>query len=301
MADMTDPPAHRVYGVLIVALFAVSLAAIFVRLAEAPGVVIAAYRMVLASLILLPASVRSLRHTPLSRKTFLLAVLAGVFLGAHFATWITSLSYTSVTASVTLVNTHPLWVALFSWFFFGRSPTLAVLFGILLAVAGGSIIGFGDLSEGSDPLLGDALALCGALFIAGYFLLGRTVQRLGLHLNAYVGIAYGVAALFLLPLPALFDISYVEYGMSTYLWIGMLALVPQLIGHTGINYTIKYLDPTFVATTTLFEPIGASILAFALFRELPLGLTVVGALVLLSGIVLVARSNQVERDSHEVT
>ncbi len=81
----------------------------------------------------------------------------------------------------------------------------------------------------------------------------------------------------------------------------MLALVPQLIGHTGINYTIKYLDPTFVATTTLFEPIGASILAFALFGELPLGLTVVGALVLLSGIVLVARSNQVERDSHEAT
>jgi drug/metabolite transporter (DMT)-like permease len=230
----------------------------------------------------------------------LLAVLAGIFLGAHFATWITSLSYTSVTASVTLVNTHPLWVALFGWFFFGRTPTLAVLFGILLAVAGGSIIGFGDLSEGSDPLLGDALAVCGAIFIAGYFLLGRTVQRLGLHLNAYVGIAYGVAALLLLPLPALFDIAYFEYGLSTYLWIGMLALVPQLIGHTGINYAIKYVDPTFVATMTLFEPIGASILALILFDELPLGLTLIGALVLLFGILLVARSNQMGRNVHEV-
>ncbi len=291
MFAMPTPGLVWVYLVLIVAILAVTLAAIFVRLADAPGVVVAAYRMALASLVLIPISARGLRSTPLTAQTLLFSALAGLFLGAHFATWITSLSYTTVAASTTLVSTTPLWITLFSWLFLRTVPSLSVLLGVLVAVAGGAMIGFGDLRGGNAPLLGDALALSGAIFLTGYFLLGRSAQRHGLRLDAYAGLAYGVAAAVLLPLPAIAGLPYIGYRLDTFLWIALLALIPQLVGHTGINFAMKRLDPTFVATVALLDPVGSTMLAFLFFREVPSSLTLVGALVLLLGIAITARAS----------
>ncbi len=291
MFAMPTPGLVWVYLVLIVAILAVTLAAIFVRLADAPGVVVAAYRMALAGLVLIPISARGLRSTPLTAQTLLFSALAGLFLGAHFATWITSLSYTTVAASTTLVSTTPLWITLFSWLFLRTVPSLSVLLGVLVAVAGGAMIGFGDLRGGNAPLLGDALALSGAIFLTGYFLLGRSAQRHGLRLDAYAGLAYGVAAAVLLPLPAIAGLPYIGYRLDTFLWIALLALIPQLVGHTGINFAMKRLDPTFVATVALLDPVGSTILAFLFFREVPSSLTLVGALVLLLGIAITARAS----------
>lgn len=291
MFAMPNPGLVWVYLVLVVAILAVTLAAIFVRLADAPGVVVAAYRMALASLVLIPISARGLRSTPLTAQTLRFSALAGLFLGAHFATWITSLSYTTVAASTTLVSTTPLWITLFSWLFLRTVPSLSVLFGVLVAVAGGAMIGFGDLRGGNAPLLGDALALSGAIFLTGYFLLGRSAQRHGLRLDAYAGLAYGVAAAVLLPLPTIAGLPYIGYGLDTFLWIALLALIPQLVGHTGINFAMKRLDPTFVATVALLDPVGSTMLAFLFFREVPSSLTLVGALVLLLGIAITARAS----------
>lgn len=287
---MARPSSTRLALVLGSAILAISLAAIFIRLADAPGLVVAAYRMLLAGLAIVPFTVRGLRRTPLTRAMLGPTLLAGLLLAGHFATWITALSYTTVTAAVTLVTTTPVWVALFGWVFLGLSPTLSVLLGLLLAVAGGAVIGFGDLNGGSAPLLGDALALAGAVFGAGYLLLGRSVQRRGLGLDAYVGVAYGVAALALLPVPLIAGLPYLGYDLPTLGWIAGLALVPQLIGHTGLNYVMRYLDPTLVATTTLLEPVGAALLALLIFAEIPSRLTVIGALLMLLGIVLVSRT-----------
>ncbi len=284
---MAGPSAARIVSLLAVAVLASSLAAIFIRLADAPGVVVAAYRMVLAALVMLPWTIRSLRKTALRGRALGLTLLAGVLLAAHFATWITSLSYTSVAAAVTLGSTTPLWVALLSWLLLSRVPTLTILLGVLLAMAGGAVIGFGDLASGSAPLVGDALALAGAVFLASYLLLGRSVQLSGVGLGAYVGVAYGVSALVLLPLPWLLGLPYlVGYGATTFLWIVLLALVPQLVGHTSINYLMKHIDPTVVTTVALLEPVGASLLALLVFAEVPTALTVLGALVLLSGMTL---------------
>ena len=293
MPHVSTPSTVRVAAILGVALVAISLAAIFVRFADAPGVVVAFWRMAIACLVLLPFTLRALRRTPLGVGSGWASLAAGVLLGIHFATWISSLSYTSVAASVTLVSTIPLWVAILAWLFLGQAPTLTVLFGVLTAVAGGAVIAFGDLASptsGSDPLLGNALALIGAVAAAGYLLLGRAAQRRGLSLQAYVGVAYAVAALVLLPLPALFSLSYVAYPWTTALWVVLLALVPQLIGHTGINYALKHLDPTKVATATLFEPIGAAVAAWLLFSELPASLTLVGAALVLLGVLLTTRA-----------
>ncbi len=295
MPRVTSPSPARVSSVLAVAITAVSLAAIFVRLADAPGVVVAFWRMAIACVVLLPWTLRALRRTPLVASNGWASVAAGVLLGVHFGAWISSLGYTTVAASVTLVATIPLWVAVLAWLLLGRAPTLTVLLGVLTAVAGGAVIAFGDLGAppGADvpaPLLGNALALIGAVSGAGYLLLGRSAQRHGLSLQAYVGVAYAVAAIVLLPLPLLLGYAYVDYPLTTGLWIVLLALVPQLIGHTGINFALKYVDPTKVATATLLEPLGAGLAAWWLFTEVPGPFTLVGVVLVLSGVLLTIRS-----------
>lgn len=294
----TSPTSGRVLLVLLIAVAAVSLSAIFIRLAQAPGVVVASYRMLIAAALLAPLTVHGLRRTPFNRRTLGYTVLAGAFLAVHFAAWISSLSYTTVAASVTLVCTSPLWVALFSWLFLSKPPSLTMLLGVLLAVAGGAMIAFGDLSGGSAPLLGDALALIGALTVSAYLLLGRAAQRQGLGLGAYAGSAYTVAALILLPVPALFDLPYLAYDAATFGWIFLLAALPQLVGHTGVNYAVKFLDPTLVTTVILLEPVGAALLALLLFSEVPGLLTLLGAVLLLLGVLLTVRFSQSQRLSN---
>lgn len=287
----SSPSRPVLVGVLAAALVAISFAAVLVRLADAPGVVVAFYRMLIASVVILPITLRSLRRSPIRGRAMWLTVAAGALLALHFAAWITSLSYTSIAASVTLVATTPLWVALIAWLALGIAPTLGVMIGVVLAVAGAAVIGFSDLDAGTHPLLGDALALAAGVAAAGYFLLGRTVQRGGVSLGAYVGTAYAFAAMFLLPLPYLFGFSYLDYPTSTFVWVALLALVPQLIGHTGINFATKYVNPTLVATLILAEPVGSGILAYLFFNERPTVNTLFGAALLLLGLVLTVRAS----------
>ncbi|MEJ2666028.1 MAG: DMT family transporter [Deinococcales bacterium] len=289
---MAPPGTTRVSLVLAAAVAAVSLAAIFIRLAAAPGIVVAVGRMVFASVLMAPLTLRGLARTPIRGRSRAFTLAAGVLLGVHFGAWITSLSFTSVAASVTLVNTVPLWVALFAWLFTGKSPSFSVLIGVVMAVGGAAIIGFGGLGGGTAPLVGDGLALLGAAAVAGYLLLGRQVQHSGVGLDAYAGAAYALAALFLAPFPAVFGFSYVGYGGMTFVWILLLALVPQLIGHNGINYAVRHLDPTLVSTVILLEPVGSTLLAFIILGEVPTALTLIGAAVLLAGVVFTVRSTE---------
>jgi drug/metabolite transporter (DMT)-like permease len=307
-----SPTPVRLYLILAAGVLAVSLAAIFIRYAQAPSLIVAAYRMTIASLILLPLALPALRKTPLTKANAPYALLAGVFLGIHFATWISSLSFTTVAASAAIVATQPLWVALFSWLFLKTPPSFVTLLGILVSIGGMAMIGFGDSSSGSRPLLGDGLALVGGVCTAAYFLLGRSAQKRGLNINAYIGVAYSTAALVLLPLPLLqlfFTSSaqgsessqmwtglltslYFGYPASSFFWIALLALIPQLIGHTSFNYALKFLPPTLVSTLLLLEPVGAAVLAIILFREVPGVTTLIGSLFLLVGVAITIHSSR---------
>lgn len=288
----SSPRPTTLYLVLAAGVVAVSLAAIFIRYAEAPSLIVAAYRMVIASLVLLPFTLPALRKTPLTKHNAPYALLAGIFLGIHFATWISSLSFTTVAASAAIVATQPLWVALFSWLFLKSPPSFVTLLGILIAIGGMAMVGFGDLSGGSRPLLGDGLALVGGICSAAYFLLGRSAQKRGLSLNAYIGVAYGTAALVLLPLPFIAGLSYTNYSGMTFFWIALLALIPQLIGHTSFNYVLKFLPPTLVSTLLLLEPVGAAILAVLLFSEVPGPTTLTGSVFLLIGVGITIHSSR---------
>lgn len=283
--------------VLVTGIAAVSTASIFIRYAQtqAPSLVIAAYRLSLASLILVPFA--WMRHRAELRRLqpadWRLAIISGVFLALHFATWITSLEYTSVASSVVLVSTSPLWVALAARIFLRERLTRTVIGGLVVAVAGGVVISLSDAQPdaANAPLAGNALALAGALTVTGYLLIGRRL-RARLSLTPYVAVVYGTAALVLLAMAAAARHPLLGYRPIVYVWFLLLALLPQLIGHSSFNWALAYLPATFVAIATLGEPVGSTILAYLLLGETPSSFKLLGAALILAGIALTLRSQK---------
>jgi drug/metabolite transporter (DMT)-like permease len=283
-----NPAVALVSGVL-----AVSTGAIFVRLAEAPAFVTAAYRVGLASLVLAPFAWWRARGEllRLTARDYGLAALAGLCLALHFGTWISSLQYTSVANSVMLVNTNPLWVGLLTPFISKDRVTRLTKIGIGLSVIGGAIIGAGDFATGADTLLGDFLALAGSLCAACYLLLGRTLRR-KLSLLAYVMICYGSAAVMLWAAVLALRLPVSGFSGRTYAAFAGMALISQIIGHSSYNWALGWFSTGLIAVSLLGEPIGATILAYVLFDE---GLTwakAAGGLLILSAIYLAGRGEE---------
>ena len=306
-----QPTRAKLIAVLTVGVLAVSMSAIFIRYARdssqsssgAFGVLIAAGRIAVASLLTAPigfAAISRERRTlapRVFRKAVWLAVAAGVSLSAHFAFWITSLSFTSVAASTTIVTTNPIWLSIFAWLVWKQIPSRGVIVGIAIAFAGGVLVAVGDGIAGNDTGSSSAFSnpLLGAFAVSSYYLLGKAAQGHGLSLSAYTGIAYTTAAVALAPLPALFGMAYTGYPLETYLWIAFLGLVPQVIGHTSFNWAVRYLSPAIVTMVILLEPIGSSIAAVILFNEIPGVWTITGAVLLLIGVFVAIRAPSPQR------
>jgi drug/metabolite transporter (DMT)-like permease len=303
------PSRLKINLVLGLGLVAMSFAAIFIRLSRNAslssdatfGVLIAAGRILVAALIATPIGIPTLvlEHNCLEPRAFQkavrLSVFAGIALAGHFTFWIVSLGLTSIAASTAIVTSNPLWLSLYAWLVLKQKPSQLVIVGLLVTFAGGVLIGIGDATNTGafqNPILGDGLALLGAFAGAAYYLLGRNAQHLGLSLRTYAGIAYGTAAIVLVPMPAIFGIQYFQYPLETYLWILLLGLIPQLIGHTSINWAVKYLNPAVVASVVLLEPIGSAIGAIFLFKEIPSITVILGGLILLAGVLIVVRAPQ---------
>jgi drug/metabolite transporter (DMT)-like permease len=277
--------------VLLVGIIAVSAASILIRNAQTttPSLVIASYRMTIASLVVVPVALW--RHHEELRKLrateWLLATASGIFLALHFAAWVTSLEYTSVTSSVVLDATSPMWVAIGSWLLLRERLTRPVIFGLIVAVAGSLVIGLGDMTHGTSSvsLLGNSLALVGALMVTGYWLIGRRVRG-SLSLAPYVAIVYSMAAVVLLIMVTGARQPLTGYDTTTYAWLVLLALVPQLVGHSSFNWALARLPAVFVAVATLGEPIGATVLAYFLLNETPTTIRIFGAALVLAGIAV---------------
>lgn len=288
------PSAHvRAAVVLPIGLAAMSLASIFIRFCDAPPLVIAAYRLTLATLILLllalPKTIRESRR--LSRREILPSLAAGLFLCFHFAFWITSLQYTSVASSVIFVTTNPIFVAIASSFILRERISPFLYLSILVAVVGGIIIGWGDLGKGQDQLYGDFLSLLGAVMATGYLLVGRRVRQ-KVSLTTYITLVYGVAAFFLILLALLKGDAFFGYAPKEYILFLLLAVGPQLIGHSSLNWALRFFSATLVAVFILGEPIGAAILAYFILGENP-GLSLIwGGALVLAGIYLSAREER---------
>jgi drug/metabolite transporter (DMT)-like permease len=293
---------------LIVAILAVSTASILIRLAQesAPSLTIAALRLLFASLALTPVAVSRYRADliALPAKGALLAALSGLFLAIHFGSWISSLAYTTVASSVVLVSTGPIWVALLSALFLRERLSTAAVVGLILAVLGGAIIASADACSWNGRLIcpnlenilggraawGNLLALIGAWAVSGYLIIGRRL-RPEMALVPYIFVVYGFAAVALLLAEAAAGESPFGLPVVAYVWIVLLALVPQLIGHSTYNWALGFLPATVVAATTLGEPIGSAILAYFVLHEIPGPPVLVGGGLILVGIYLASKQS----------
>jgi len=281
------PAQTTLYLGLFLGILSVSCAAIFIRLAEAPPLVIAIYRMGFAALILLPVTLttRLKELSDLSSREVLLSLLSGSFLGLHFALWITSLRYTSITDSVVLVTTSPIFVGLISHFVLRERVSRRLGVGILITVSGGIMVGAGGYSAGEANLWGDFLALAGAVMMALYLLLGRKLRQ-RLSLTAYIFLVYTTASLLLVFLGLLLNLPLQGYSSQTYLLFLLLALIPTIIGHSSFNWSLKYLPAPVVSVSILGEPVGASLLAYFFLKEIPTIVEVLGGSLILVGIYI---------------
>ena len=286
---------------LFLAILAISTASLFIRFAqcEVPSLVIAAYRLSLASMLTgvftLPRYFNEIRQ--LKRKQILLAALSGIFLAFHFAAWITSLEFTSVT-------TTPIWVALLSPLILKEKIDIRVGIFLGIALLGSAVVTFSQScaltngflacvlpvtlkSEGN--LLGNGLALLGAFMAAGYVISGRNLRK-SINFLPYTLLVYSFASFALLLLCLLLKYPLLGYSIQSYVWMILLAIIPQILGHSTLNWALGFIPAAFVAITLLGEPVGSTILAWVFLKEVPSIVEIIGGLMILSGIILSSRS-----------
>lgn len=300
---------RRTATLLAVAVLAVSSSAVLVRWADAPAVSLAFWRTAAGALLLAPLARRSAppsgahaggahagggdadgdgegRGRTGARRRWGVVAGAGVALGVHFCTWLASLELTSVAASVTLVSTAPAFVALYL-VLTGRRPRRRVAAAIALALTGTAVIAAGDARSGGQSFGGDLLALVGAAAMAVYLVAGARA-RVTMGTAVYASRAYGVAALSVLPVVVLAGYPLLGFDAGTWLAIVGMVLGPQLAGHTLANHLLARVGPVTVSLALLLEPVGAAVLTWLAFGEVPPGPVWIGAPVVLSGLAIQA-------------
>ncbi len=270
---------------LVLGMVALSTASILIRLATAPALVVGAWRMVLAAALLAPWGWPRLRREAgiLTRRDWLLLALSGIVLALHFATWITSLAYTTVASSVILVTTNPIYVGLASHFILGERVGRRQAIAIGAALLGSAVISYGDFALAGKALWGDILALLGALAASAYILLGRILRR-KLSLWAYAWPCYGLAGVLLLAWCLVTGQALGGYGSSTWLIFLALAVGPQIIGHSAFNWALAHFSPVFITLAILGEPVGATLLAWLVLGETPPLTALLGGALILGSI-----------------
>jgi drug/metabolite transporter (DMT)-like permease len=272
---------------LAIGVCAISTASTFIRLAQTSvtSLALAAWRLTLASLILAPLALARCREEwrRLDIKAWGLLIASGTVLAIHFYAWIQSLAMTSVAASIVLVSTNPFFVGLISRFGLRQRLRRRTVIGMIIAVLGSAVIGLGDWGEGMHQLTGDVLALVGAGAVAVYLIIGQRLRG-SLSLLGYIFPVYGTAAIVLMAAALLVGVPMTGYPAQAWLWLGLIALIPQIIGHSSFNWALGHLPATYVSLAALAEPVGSTALAWIALREPPNAVTLLGGLLILIGL-----------------
>ncbi len=253
---------------------------------------IATYRLTLSSIILLIiAKSKGIRLSSFNRKHLLMGMLGGLFLSLHFSFWISSLKFTSVASSVVLVATNPIFVGIFSYLFFKEKQPTELILGITLSFSGSIILAVGDSGlqgltvRNPSFLLGDILAFLGAIMASGYLVVGSKLRE-EMDVLSYTSMVYTFSAFFLLIASISLGLPFAGYKQSSYFYMVLLAIIPQLIGHTAFNWALKHLKASMVAITILGEPIGASILAYIILGETIRSFQSIGIILIFLAIII---------------
>ncbi|HUK91552.1 MAG TPA: DMT family transporter [Blastocatellia bacterium] len=283
-----EPAPAAVYLSMTFAVIAVAFSSIFITKLEHAGVrpvIVALYRMALATAMLLPASIKFRRSeiASLAKRDLFLLGLSGFFLALHFLSWITSLQYIPIAASVMLVASHPLFVVIAAHFLLSESPTRRNMAGIAIGLIGTVLICSDGLRGLGNALYGDGLALLGAISMVGYFLIGRRT-RMRISLLGYATPVYASCSVFLLAWAVCFRENLTGYTKGDWMYFTALAIVPTILGHTVLNWAIKHVRASAVSISLLGEPVVAAILALLFFAQQPSGSTIGGGALVLLGI-----------------
>jgi drug/metabolite transporter (DMT)-like permease len=282
---------------IFISIMAVSTASILIRMSDSPPIAIAAYRMIISTLILSPyffytGGLQKVKNS--GTKGILSLILVGIVLAIHFASWISSLSLTSVSSSVIFVHIDPIFVALFSHFYLKEKVKPRTIVGILVAITGATLIAVGDAGIGKLNLYGDLLALIGGIMLGIYLLAGRHLRQ-KLDLTSYVTPVYASSAIVLVIAALLLNTPLISYPLEEYLLFSAIAIIPMIFGHTVYNWALKYVSAPIVSISLLGEPVGASILAFFILKESPSLWTLIGGLLTLIGIFIAVYQREAAR------
>jgi drug/metabolite transporter (DMT)-like permease len=288
---LARPPRTDVW-LIALGVSAVSTSAPLIRAAAVPAFAIAFWRNAFASGLLVPYALTRARRelTGLTRRERRLALASGVLLALHFATWIPSLSFTSVASSTALVATQPVWAALIARWQGDRVPALGWA-GIGLSVLGAALLTGIDLHFSARAMTGDVLALVGGFFAAAYVTVGAEVRR-SVSTTVYTTVCYATTAVLLLVLCAVTRTRVVGFPATAWLCVAGLTIGAQLLGHSVFNRVLKTTSPTVVSIAILFEIVGATVLAALFLHETPRLLALPAAVLIVAGVVAVIRAGE---------
>ena len=289
-----------VYALLILGLVSISVSAIIIRWAsaDAPGEALAVWRTIFASILVLPfALVKSRAEIrSFSPRESLLVAVSGIFLGLHFIFWIGSLYHTTVASASVLVSLSPIFLGLIGFLLLKERPTNGEIIAIIVATGGTILLGWTDVQShsetASNPILGNSMALLAALLVSVYLIIGRMVRQQRSWL-AYVAPLYCMTALTTLTVALLKDIPLLGYDWDVYGLCLAMAVIPQLLGHGSLNYAVRFFPAATIGLASLFEPVGASLLAYGFFGEAPSLLGMVAILVILVSVSLAMRRPEI--------
>ena len=275
------------YIAIAIGVISVSLSAIFVKLSSAESAVIAFYRMLFSVLIMSPVFLLKYKSELklLQKRDWLFSIVAGVFLAFHFVLWFESLNYTSVASSTVLVTLQPIFAFIGTYVFFKEGVAFQSIVAVIVAISGSLLISWGDFRISGTALYGDVLALIACAFITGYLLFGQDVRK-RLSLMTYTMVVYSVSTITLFFYVLVMGQSFGSYESTDWFWFVMLAIVPNLLGHTLFNWSLKWVSTNAISIAILFEPIGAAILAFFIFNESLILSQVIGGVIVILGIAL---------------
>ncbi|KMY43398.1 membrane protein [Bacillus sp. FJAT-27916] len=278
---------YKPYIAIAIGVTAISSSAILVRYSSADSGVMAFYRLLFSSLMLLPlffrGAIKEVRSFRL--KEWLLSLVSGVFLAFHFILWFESLRYTSVASSTVLVTMQPLFAFIAAFILFKERVTAGVFFSIILAIGGSIVIGAGDFTAEGTALYGDALALLSCALITAYFMIGQILRK-KVGLTAYTFTVYSMSAVVLGFYVWLKGEAFGPYPPAEWVIFLLLAIIPTLFGHSLLNWALGWVSGTTISMAILFEPVGASVLAYYLLHEHIKVAQLIGSAMILFGLGL---------------
>lgn len=273
----------RVYlfVLLFIGVLSISFSAILIRMSESSPIVISTYRLGLSSLFLLPFFI--FKRKKVDGRDIVFFILSGIFLAFHFYTWITSLKFTSIMSSTVLVTTNPIFVSILSYLFFKKRLKTKTLLAIFLSILGISFMSYGG--KFSTNIKGNSLALIGAIFASLYIVTNYYLRKKYDLINIVFRV-YSISFTVLLIISLILKENLIFLPRREYLILFLIAIFPQVIGHSIFNFALKFLSPIFISLTILGEPIGATLLGTIFFNEIPKSLEILGGVLIILAILI---------------